>query len=49
MFGEQYGWERVFDFEWLIKNEWNDEIIKQGVFDVADVSPIKEIKYYNAK
>lgn len=48
-FDETHGWEYVFDFQWLIENGWSGEIIKQGVFDIADISTIKEIKYYDAK
>ncbi|QKE76072.1 DUF3841 domain-containing protein (plasmid) [Arthrobacter citreus] len=30
---EQYGWERVFDFEWLIEHEYSFGATKQGVID----------------
>lgn len=49
IFDETHGWEYVFDFKWLIDNEWSGEIIKQGVFDVIHISAIREIRYYDAK
>ncbi|PET71562.1 hypothetical protein CN514_06670 [Bacillus sp. AFS001701] len=30
---KRYGWERVFDFNWLIKHEYSDGATKQGVID----------------
>lgn len=30
---ERYGWERVFDFDWLIKNKYSYVETKQGVIE----------------
>lgn len=48
VFDTMYGWERVFDFEWLEHNGWGIGI-KQGVVDSAHRAVIKEVKYYDAR
>lgn len=48
VFDMMYGWERVFDFEWLNKNGW-DDVLKQGVVDKFDISDIKDVQYYDVK
>lgn len=49
VFDETYGWERVFDFDWLIQNEYCFEPIVQGVFDTVKITAIKNIQLYDCK
>lgn len=49
VFPKRYGWERVFDFEWLEANGWGGDIIKQGVIDKIRLEDIKEVRLYDAK
>jgi len=49
IFDKMYGWERIFNFEWLKVNRGGNMALKQGVVDRVNLASIKGIKYYDAK
>ncbi|MFF3025165.1 hypothetical protein ACFVRR_21325 [Gottfriedia sp. NPDC057948] len=44
---ERYGWEKVFDFDWLIKHEYSDGATKQGVIDSFTEDELLAVYRYN--
>jgi len=44
---EIYGWERVFDFDWLIKHEYSYGLTKQGVIDRFTEDELQAVYRFN--